>query len=91
MTSTNPEFATAQAFFHSVTKLVSYLAGRWRDEHEHENIEEYKIPLIKAADKHTGVEVLRMMKRPFGFVFRTGSVEWVVKVKARQMTLSRVQ
>lgn len=47
---------------------IEYLAARWQDEHEYENIAEYGEALKDMLAKH-GAAVVRMSRRPFGVVF----------------------
>jgi hypothetical protein len=47
-------------------ELLGTLAARWVDEREYEDIEDYREVL---QSKAPFVKVLKMSKRPFGFVF----------------------
>jgi hypothetical protein len=51
-----------------VSERVGYLAGRWADEKEYEDIAEYQKNLQELANKY-GIKILSMTKRPFGFIF----------------------
>jgi len=52
----------------SFHKLLGYLWGRWQDEKGHERIADYAIPIRGVLPE--GIELVKMNKRPFGFVFR---------------------
>lgn len=71
-TPTSPEnFQRINAAADALQPLVLQLAGRWLDEREYENIEDYAAP-IKAA-LPAGFTLLKMIKRPFGFTFSLGT------------------
>jgi hypothetical protein len=49
-----------------VMEFLGYLYGRWQDERQYEDIEDYR----KAVEvKAPYVKIIKMSKRPFGFIF----------------------
>lgn len=62
----------AEQYFEAAYQTLNYLAQRWQDEREYENIQEYKDLLQKMANRF-GVTVTRMTKRPFGCEFEVDS------------------
>jgi hypothetical protein len=64
-----PDHTEAIAFAATVRQTLSYLHERWRDEHEYEDIDDYRKHL---AEKHpvAGIMFGRMSKQPFGVHFR---------------------
>lgn len=66
-----PETASPQAakFFETNHEFLGELWARWQDEHEYEDINDYKLPLQREADKF-GVTITKMHKRPFGCTFK---------------------
>jgi hypothetical protein len=64
-----PDHTAAIALAGIVRQTLSYLHERWRDEHEYEDIDDYRKHL---AEKHpvAGITFGRMSKQPFGVHFR---------------------
>ena len=64
-----PDHTAAITFAATVRQTLSYLHERWRDEHEYEDIDDYRKHLAK---KHPvgGIMFGRMSKQPFGVHFR---------------------
>jgi hypothetical protein len=55
---------TALAFFNDAQKMVCNLAGRWNDEKDYEDIEEYRSVIADfARKKYKGVTIEKMTKR----------------------------
>ena len=73
-------------FFDAVRDLARQVADRWRDESEYEDIEEYRKVLQEACTPFN-VQVTRMLRRPFGFVFTTPALPqpWAMKILARRI------
>lgn len=67
-----PDTATDQIAdaMQEIGELVGYLAARWQDEYEYENLDEYRAAI--QARLPAGYIIESMSRRPFGFVF-TGS------------------
>lgn len=68
---------------------LGYLYGRWQDEKEYEDINDYG----KAFTKNTGYPVIRMKKSPMTFVFSHPKVAdsvYELKVTARSTSWRRV-
>jgi hypothetical protein len=52
---------------------MGYLASRWMDESQYEDINDYKKNLQKFVDDNNlGVTITKMLKRPFGCEFTVG-------------------
>lgn len=51
--------------------LISNLWCRWQDEKDHEDINDYAVPITKKLPE--GFNLRRMTKRPFGFEFDIGT------------------
>ena len=58
----------ASQFWSACEETMGSLVGRWSDEKEYEDFNEYRIPLDKIAAKH-GISITSMSKRPFGCKF----------------------
>ena len=70
------------ATFNTLSNLMGNLVGRWLDEKEHEDINEYGLAISKHLPKE--LTLTRMLKRPFGFTFKVAGEEG----KVYQMTIS---
>lgn len=62
-----PTLIEVGTIIQSVFPLVDALAGRWQDEQQYEDIADYQALIQKNLPR--AVKVLRMKRRPFGFVF----------------------
>jgi len=83
---------TAGKFFNDSLDRMAYLASRWMDEAQYEDINDYKKNLQKFSDDNgLGVTITKMVKRPFGceftavgerfrYTIKTNGVAEVVKV-----------
>jgi hypothetical protein len=80
---------TALAFFDEVYETLSDLYGRWQDEKEYEDIEDYRAPFVEVAKKH-GVRIVKMTKRPFGFVFSTELGTYTATANASGVAYKRI-
>lgn len=61
---------TALNFFHKALDRMGYLASRWMDESQYEDINDYRANLITfVATNNLGVTITKMVKRPFGCEF----------------------
>jgi hypothetical protein len=69
--TTKENMARITAMFYSIEKTVIYLADRWQDEKEYENIADYGEVIKKELPE--GFTFLKMNKRPFGFDFTIGT------------------
>lgn len=65
----------------SLTGLISYLAGRWADEKEYEDLEDYanKIRSMLPAE----ASLTKMTSRPFGFFLTVGDLTAKFSLTAR--------
>lgn len=77
-------------FFDEVKDTFQYLAGRWEDEKEHEDIGEYLPPLQVIAKKHN-VKIQFMRKKPFGFVFICDCKGYKMEVTKNSIIISEYQ
>jgi hypothetical protein len=76
--------------FHSVAQTVANLGGRWQDEKEYENIEDYKKALEPRATPF-GATITKMSKRPFGFDFTVEGGTYSLRVRMNgQASLDRI-
>lgn len=76
-------------FVNGIGKLLSNLAERWADEHEYEDINEYK-KVLEPKVKEFGVTIKDMVKKPFGFNFTIeGDVtEYRIIAKLRKSSIA---
>lgn len=77
--SGDPGTPQAVAFYEKAQPTMEYLAGRWQDEREYEDIADYAKPLQKLA-KAAGVEIVKMTKRPFGCIFTVGGKRFALTI-----------
>jgi hypothetical protein len=73
-------------FLNEITETMSYLYGRWQDEKEYEDINDYQKPLKSLLEKHN-VTIVKMTKRPFGFRMIMEGKSWDVKTIVRGYNL----
>ena len=59
----------ASDFFNKVHPVLENLYERWYYEKEYEDIKDYQKPLEPIA-RSRGIRIIKMTKRPFGFVFQ---------------------
>jgi len=59
---------SASDFFNASADHLGYLASRWLDESQYEDIKDYQKNLQTIGDKY-GVIIVKMIKRPFGCEF----------------------
>ncbi len=57
--------------YKDMEKIMVQLYSRWLDEKRFENIEDYGDVIEKNLPK--GIQMVRVLKRPFGFVFSVGT------------------
>lgn len=79
----------AADLFKALEPIMANLAGRWADESQYEDINDYKAVL----DPHViaaGGQILRMFKRPFGFRFCLNGSLYDVKMAMRSYSYQRV-
>lgn len=60
----------ANTVMDSTENLLAYLAARWRDESQYEDIADYETKLRETVNAIEGVEFLAIQKRPFGFSWK---------------------
>lgn len=90
-TPTPPETVTAIDAMHvALMPILINLYERWSDEHEYEDIAEYRPPIEKALP--AGVSISTMTKRPFGFTFKVEGFEatYAMYATARMVAWKRV-
>jgi len=76
----------------TVEDTLAYLYSRWQDEKGYENIEDYKLPIVKALEEIKDVEVLSMIQKPFfGFKWKgsDGGLRRTV-ISRRKMRTDRI-
>jgi len=68
LVKTSPEnIARIDKMVNDLTNLMISLAGRWSDEKDYENINDYAAPIVQKLSP--GFLMTKMTKRPFGFQF----------------------
>jgi hypothetical protein len=90
-TVTAPEdIAKINAMVGKLREKMIYLAGRWMDEHEYEDINDYNAAIM--GELPEGFTLTKMTTRPFGFYFTiwTGAV-YHYFVKAKTLGWKRVK
>jgi len=87
---TSPEnIKRIDEMFDKMANLVQQLACRWADEHEYEDIGEYRERLQREMPE--GFSIVKMTKRPFGFHFKIGTdATYAVSCTSRQYCWTRV-
>ncbi len=88
-TKTSAPKTVALAFFNAIEETLIALYGRWLDEREHEDINDYRKPFEGAAAKH-GVSIVKMTKRPFGMVFTTDLGTYAATVNGSSVSYKRI-
>jgi hypothetical protein len=68
MINTLNQSESASDFFAASADQLGYLASRWLDESQYEDINDYQKNLQTIGDKY-GVIIVKMIKRPFGCEF----------------------
>jgi hypothetical protein len=89
MIAANELSVSAKAFYEDAATVMTYLAGRWADEKQHESIEDYAEPLRPIASRH-GVAISRMLRRPFGCEFRVDGRTYKATVSGRTYKYTRI-
>lgn len=84
-----PATTSPTDFFHAVVHLTADLYGRWLDEKDYEDINDYQAPIQRVADDF-GITVLKMTKRPFGFHFRTDVGTYALTVNMTSASFKRI-
>jgi hypothetical protein len=73
----------AKNFFYKSLDHMAYLASRWWDESEYENINDYKKNIQKFSDDNAlGVTITKMLKHPFGCEYTTVGQVFRYTIKA---------
>jgi hypothetical protein len=81
MNSTNDIVEPTQSFY----QLCANLYGRWQDEKEYEDFNDYVKVATEAATKQ-GLTLVKMTKRPFTVEVKN-TKRFVIKVTARKVTM----
>ena len=81
------EIETVKAAYNTILPLMVNLYGRWLDEREYEDINEYATPIKNNLPD--GVTLVKMSKRPFGFIFTVdgSSNEYRFKINQTQASV----
>lgn len=74
--------STAEQIWNELGDTMARLAGRWLDEYNYEDINDYKNVIVPFVRKHGG-EITQMLKRPFGFVFKLNQKQYKITMSAR--------
>jgi hypothetical protein len=80
MTTTRTATPEALVFFERIEEIMCELYGRWQDEKDYEDINDYSKPLEGAA-KVSKVKILGMTKKPFGVRYSVGEKEFHAFIK----------
>lgn len=81
----------AKRFFDAAETIFANLAGRWRDESKHENIDDYAEPIQKFANTiDAEIKIGKMSKRPFGCQFQIDGATYRISVAGRQYSYQRI-
>jgi hypothetical protein len=79
--------------FCALEECMCYLSNRWADEHEYEDIADYKsrIEAELSELKVDGFAITKMTRRPFGFVASYKGAEYKFKAGARAYEYTRTK
>ena len=77
-----------KAFFH-VEDLLHVLYGRWLDERQYEDINDYAIPVRKALVGFKEVLSIKMTRKPFGFKMVINQLTYIVQFKRNKFVMFR--
>jgi hypothetical protein len=83
-------YELADRLFKAAQNIMVYLCGRWVDEHEYEDINEYKLPLKDLLSKANATNV-KMNSRPFGFTCKIGEQTYQYSVTSRSYSFKRIK
>lgn len=76
--------AQVKAFVEKSTGLLASLYGRWQDEQEYEDINEYGARIAKEFPENW--KLLGTTKRPFGVKVDTGTVKFHITINSRHIS-----
>jgi hypothetical protein len=83
--------STAMWIWTSLEKVMVNLAGRWMDECKFEKIESYGEVIEKELAKASpDAKLVKMVKRPFGFIYELAGATYQVFVKANGYSFKRI-
>lgn len=77
----------AQKFWDDCFDTVTSLHVRWLSECQYEDIADYAAPLKSIVERHSGVTIVKMNKRPFGFTLTIDGRRFQIKSYARKQLL----
>jgi len=79
------------AFFDKIAPRLDYLGGRWADEHEYEDFNDYKTEMEKLVKKHLpGATFVKASKRPLGFEMTFAGATYRFKVTSASVSYGRL-
>ena len=87
-TTTNTFPASVVAVYDSLKDTMVRLSGRWADEGKYENIADYAAEIVKQVSP--SVNVLKMVKRPFGVHLMIDGGIYLLSCGARTYTLKEL-
>lgn len=67
----------------SVQKLMSNLYTRWREEKKHEKFSDYEKKMQEEVSKIKGVDFIKGIQCPFGFIFKISNKSYNITVKIK--------
>jgi hypothetical protein len=80
---------TAEKFYDKMENFVVSLYGRWQDEKDYEDINDYGTLIKKEVDK-IGGKFIKMVKKPFGFLYSLDDVTYQISISNKNYTYKRV-
>jgi hypothetical protein len=78
-----------ETFVSANQNLLGNLWGRWQDEKEYEDINEYGAVIAKNFPE--GWKLIKSAKRPFGVTVQIEQEQWQVSVTGRSMGWKRIK
>ncbi len=81
------------AVFNALDDCMCNLAGRWADEKEYEDIADYRGVIqrrLEGIEDAAGIEITKMLKRPFGFECNFRGAKYRVTSGARGYGYNRI-
>lgn len=85
--SKNNKIKNIETFFAKIQSRMENLYSRWHDEHEYENIQNYKNLIQKWADDYD-IKILAIKKRPFSFIGEFNDMKFKIKITAKEYSLT---
>ena len=81
---------TSKKIYEDGQELISYLAARWMDEKEYENIKDYGKLISKFLKKYNA-KLISMIRSPFGFEFEVDGAKYLIKITNKSYSYRRIE